>query len=300
VQLVIRADATPAIGAGHVMRCATLAEAWIGAGLGTARMCGEVTLAFAARRVRDIGAVLATPADAGTEADVLVVDSYDVAVRQDAMERRAGLRVVVDDVGDPIPRRADVVWNPNPYGRADLYPGFVGRLLTGDRCVPIRPSLPAWGGAGCAGTAVALGGSEPTDALRAIVVEAVSAPGLAPVAGVGSWVPTAWASVDVHAPWGRLASCCRALVGAGTSTWEAAAIGIPAVVAYLVPNQRLAFEWARAVGAAMVDLTDAADASATQRLRGALGAARPLPAMRSGAGHVAMLLHRLARNGART
>jgi len=52
--LACRADATPAIGAGHVMRLSVLAAAWQ-AGGGEVAWYGEVTIPFVERRLTDLG-----------------------------------------------------------------------------------------------------------------------------------------------------------------------------------------------------------------------------------------------------
>jgi spore coat polysaccharide biosynthesis predicted glycosyltransferase SpsG len=163
---VIRADATPASGAGHVMRCGNLAHAWMASGNGPAHFVGRIVLDFVAQRLREIGATFdELPEGLGPD-DVWVVDSYDPVVRATAETRAAGLSVLVDDMGDNAPPAVDVVWNPNAYGSPDLYPMYGGTVLTGDRCVPIRADLPAWSADGSRGIAVALGGSALADNVR--------------------------------------------------------------------------------------------------------------------------------------
>lgn len=259
------------------------------------RLYGEITLPFAAQRLREIGIPVAPGHNRGQEADVLIVDSYCSPIRLELTQIRARLRVVVDDVGEWTPSEADVIWNPNPYGNLDLYAAFGGHVLAGEQCVPIRPGLPEWTRHECEGTAVALGGSALADRIRDPVIAALSAASLQPIVGVGGWIPSDWTVADQNAPWRRFAKCCRAVVGAGTSTWEAAAVGIPTVVVSFVSNQRLALEWALASGAATVDLTSEDVIVAADRLLDALGAARPLPKVRNGAEYVVSTLHSLAR-----
>ena len=52
----------------------------------------------------------------------------------------------------PLKPGFDVVWNPNAYGSAALYPRFAGRVLTGAGCVPLRAGLPTWSDTGTDGT----------------------------------------------------------------------------------------------------------------------------------------------------
>jgi hypothetical protein len=293
-RLVIRADATPEVGAGHLMRCASLGEAWTTGGLGPVRVQGRVTLPFVVQRLREIG-IERCPEDGAMEAaDVLLIDSYSASVRAEGAQARAGLKVLVDDVGGAVPDGFDVVWNPNAYGSALLYPGFSGRVLTGASCVPLRAGLPRWSGASGEGTAVALGGSSLPAPLRMGLEAALDGAAWRPVVGVGTWLPAGWRSVPADEPWGSLSGCRRAVVGAGTSTWEAAAIGIPAVVVCFAPNQRLVFEWAAAAGVAVADLSGGDAAEVAHRLRGVLADARALPAIGNGATLVASVLRSLA------
>ncbi len=293
--LLIRADATAEIGAGHVMRCATLAEAWVAERLGAARVCGEIAIPFVAKRLHDLGVSLSDAGAADERADVLLIDSYDPSVRNEVGSRKARLRVVVDDVGDQIPPGTDIIWNPNPYGSATLYDGFAGELLAGPPFVPIREGLPRWQGRNGEGTAVALGGAAVRAMVRDTVASALSDARFQPVVGVGRWIPAHWSAADPDAPWDRLVSCRRAVVGAGTSTWEAALVGIPSVMLCIADNQRLALDWFRRIGSEAIDLTSPADEKRTEELQLALAAARPLPRLENGARRVAATLHSRAR-----
>src|SRR5262245_33190279 len=95
--LWVRADATPTTGAGHVMRCAALAEAWTA---GTRRFWGSIEIDFVRAALCDAGFEAATEAAELTSASVLVVDTYDSVERDRCARcRDAGARVLVDDVG---------------------------------------------------------------------------------------------------------------------------------------------------------------------------------------------------------
>jgi hypothetical protein len=75
---------------------------------------------------------------------VLIVDSYDEDIRRSAVSTtRARVRVLVDDLGE-LAEGYDVIWNPNAYFADSLYAGFEGRVISGEKTVPIRSGLPKW------------------------------------------------------------------------------------------------------------------------------------------------------------
>lgn len=292
-RLCLRADAEARIGAGHAMRLASLGEAWT-AGGGRAVLWGRVELPFVAERLAGAGVEVADapPADGGC---VLVVDSYDEAVRATCAARPARLRVLVDDLGCPVPSGYGMVWNPNAYGDAALYPGFAGEVLGGPAAVPVRPGLPAWSGAGSPTVGAMLGGGNPGpvlgEAMR-IVAEALGPQGLT---GVGEWVRPPATRADASGPWTSLSRCGALVTAAGSSVWEAAAVGIPAVVVRTAYNQDRIVRWARDAGVPAVDALGADDAAAlAAEILDALGRAAPLPPIDPGAGRVARRLQAAA------
>ncbi|HYM79310.1 MAG TPA: UDP-2,4-diacetamido-2,4,6-trideoxy-beta-L-altropyranose hydrolase [Candidatus Dormibacteraeota bacterium] len=135
--LVIRADASAGIGAGHVMRCLALAQAWQDAG-------GRVIFALASgadqvgNRLRtenmDVAEISATPgtADDATQTSELcrklrspwlAVDGFHFSAEYRQGVRNAVSRLLLfDDHGEFAPYRCDVVLNTNPYASEELYP----------------------------------------------------------------------------------------------------------------------------------------------------------------------------------
>lgn len=295
MDLVLRTTGTPAVGGGHVMRCAALAEAWRAAGLGGAVLWGEVTVPYAQRRLERLQVRCVDAAPAGEA--VLVCDNYDLAVRGEvARHSPAALRVLVDDVGGDVPSGYDVVWNPNAYGSAALYPGFGGTVFGGTEWMAVRTELPAWRGNRSGPIAVMLGGSTLAPALVDGLRRFGEQVGVPRVVASGAWVPDGWARLPDDQPWNAIADASLLITSAGTTIWEMACAGIPAVPVRIADNQDLIFAWATAAGAPGVDVLALGDAD---RIAAALvrasGAARVLPPIRNGASAVAQRLATMAR-----
>jgi len=270
------------------MRCATLAEAWIGAGLGDAIFWGDISLQFVKARVQQAGVPVVEAGHAVPGDGAVICDSYDPDVRSSvAKEKQFDIRVLVDDLGGAVAGGFDAVWNPNAYGSAAMYPGFHGEVLAGPTYVPIRPDIPSWTRKGTHGTAVMLGGSNAIPApVKSALANLASEPLLTPFSGVGSWVPREWTMLDEMNPWPGIVRCERLITASGVTTWEAAMAGIPVVMLLLAGNQSRIFEWAVASGAPGIDATHVEERVLRERLAAALGGARRLPAIENGAGRV--------------
>ncbi|MEO8449712.1 MAG: hypothetical protein ABI647_07985 [Gemmatimonadota bacterium] len=283
--LVLRADSTAAVGAGHVMRLAALAESWRAAG-GRVGLAGEITQRFVQDRIDGIG-VEPWPLDGVGKADVLVVDTYHEPTRaQLGAEAAPRLRVLVDDVGLPVPAGYDVVWNPNPYPGKHLYPHFSGAVLEGPQHVPLRSTLPQWRRNGHDETMVSLGGGTPNPD----VVDALQA--LSRLDHAGSFAttlaraPEGWRRIAPDAFWSEAATAARLVTAAGTTAWEAAAVGIPVVLLQTAPNQSLVYTWTRDLGVPAVNAALGDSEYLAQQIRVLLPAANPLPRLTDGSGRV--------------
>jgi hypothetical protein len=299
VDLVIRADASDAIGGGHVMRCATLAKEWINSGYGKATLHGAVSLPLIARRLAQIGVGIAAVGQEASSAAILVVDTYDRAER----DRCARLpeysdRVLIDDLGEPVPVGYSCVWNPNPLANRSLYPDFNGVFIGGPHTIPIRDGLPIWTGSGSRLVGVFVGaGTQPSDILQALDGASRLMPGWR-FAGAGDWVPDGWEKLDADDPWRGLASCAVAITTSGTSLWECAAVGIPVVALCVATNQFANSEWARAQGVPVVSFLEIRDSAAmVSALARAVTVAIPLPRLQAGTKKVAAVLWGLRRMG---
>jgi UDP-2,4-diacetamido-2,4,6-trideoxy-beta-L-altropyranose hydrolase len=135
--LLIRADASLAIGTGHVMRCLALAQAWREVG-------GRVIFALAEgveeleQRLRSEGAaVVRVTGEPGSQedaaetaelcrrygADWLIVDGFHFfqGYRESA-KTDASRFLLLDDYGERGPYKCDLVLNTNPYASDAMYP----------------------------------------------------------------------------------------------------------------------------------------------------------------------------------
>lgn len=289
MDLLLQADANRVIGAGHVMRCAALGEAWLRLGLGRVAHAGEVTIPFAASRLAQLG--IRSARDMSAEGAVMVVDNYDPAARRAWAARDSRLKVAVDDIGEDA-SGFDVIWNPNAYEAARLYPGFTGEVISG--IVPIREDLPRWNRSSD-DIAVSLGGQTPPDWLVTAIDTWARERGTFCVTGSADWVPATWKSVPPDQQWPHFARCSMLLTAAGSTVWEAAHVGIPACLIVSAENQRLIGDWATRHGAPVIDVTTkAAPGTVIDALRRHGTSAAALPHINNGAPQVARRLLELA------
>jgi UDP-2,4-diacetamido-2,4,6-trideoxy-beta-L-altropyranose hydrolase len=299
-QLVIRADANPENGAGHVMRCAALAEAWHKAKLGPVSIRGTLSLAFVQERVRAACIEMVSYTDEVPQNAILLVDSYDQRDRVWGAGAAGACRVLVDDLGEPVPVGFDVVWNPNAYGSRDLYPDFAGTTITGPDAVAIRDDLSMWRGSGSRAVSVVLGGGRIGENLRRALEQLSERFPDIVFKGSGEWVPRRWDRLDPLNLWDEVAVCSRLITAAGSTVWEAAACGIPVSVIRTAPNQCELYKWATASGVPglQVEPTTSSDDIA-DALERAIMRATPLPRLSNGAPKVAEAIMKVAARSTR-
>ena len=155
--LLIRADASAAIGTGHVMRCIALGQAWRHRGGRVVLACRSIPVDLSAR-VGDAGLELEhMPGDCLDNeigdaswtakrasvlgASVVVADGYFFPPSFQSVLVAAGLRLaVIDDNGENGGYPANLVVNQNPHARAELYAdrGTQTRLLLGLQYAMLR------------------------------------------------------------------------------------------------------------------------------------------------------------------
>src|SRR5262245_49913761 len=162
-RLLIRADASPEIGTGHVMRCLALAQAWHERGgeaiLVTARSIDSLKPrldeeGLPVRRLDDesgsLGDARATARLAREiGADWAVLDGYHFTAEYQRVLKAAAVRVlVIDDYGHAEHYWADAILNQNLHARESLYPSRKSdiRLLLGPRYTLLRREFWKWRG----------------------------------------------------------------------------------------------------------------------------------------------------------
>ncbi|MGH9553067.1 MAG: PseG/SpsG family protein, partial [Terriglobales bacterium] len=164
--LIIRADASIAMGTGHVMRCLALAQAWQDqSGHEQGGQCvfamAETTAGCEERLRTEKVAVAAVAAIPGTLQDAaqlaelalarnaswIVVDGYQFDVRYQSHLKAAGLKVlVVDDTGHAGAYVADLVLDQNAHATKDFYQRreSYSQLLLGPRYALLRREFKSW------------------------------------------------------------------------------------------------------------------------------------------------------------
>jgi len=159
-QLLVRADATVAMGTGHVMRCFALAQVWQATG-GTVTFLSRCESPALRRRVRDEGIRLASPPAVHPDPrdweatarlvkrlkpDWLVLDGYHFDTGYQQAARDAGVRVMVTDDLVHWPRyHADVLLNQNlGAGKLSYNCDPDTRMLLGPRYALLRTEFLEW------------------------------------------------------------------------------------------------------------------------------------------------------------
>ena len=289
-RLVIRADASTQIGAGHLMRCLALAQAWQDAGGRVVFLMAMETPALEARLRSEGMEVIHLPVQPGSTddairtadfahqvgADWVVVDGYHFGADYQRIIKDSGLRLLfIDDNGHAGHYSADLVLNQNIHAHEGLYPNRepYTRLLLGTRYVLLRREFLKWRGwkreiPGVARKVlVTMGGSDPDNVTLKVVqaLQQVDMDGLEATVVVGgsnphyeelqsavqdSRFPIRLESNVTNMP--ELMAWADVAVSAGGSTsWELAFMGVPTLVVILASNQRPIAERLDAVGVAI-------------------------------------------------
>jgi len=205
MNLLLRTEASVAIGTGHVMRCLALAQAWCDAGGRSIFAMAEATPAVEERLRNEGFEVVRVAVRVGSTADAegtanlahlhaaswVVVDGYDFGAEYQAELKSKGLKVLfIDDNGHAGHYSADLVLNQNAHANESLYQSreAVTKLLLGPRFALLRREFAAsrqWERdipAAARNVLVTMGGSDPdnftgkaVDGLRAMKVEIMKA-----------------------------------------------------------------------------------------------------------------------------
>ena len=284
--LVIRADASAEIGAGHVMRCLALAQAWRTKGGGVSFLMSRAPQPIRDRLRGEGIQVVELEAAAGSAADAaettefrrsanvewVVVDGYHFGPEYQRALKANGARVLfIDDYGHGAPHSADLVLNQNLYAAETPYEGRAHstRLLLGPdyllfrqefetvrnwrRPVATRATriLVTMGGGDAAGMTErvtrAIRSLSETD-LHAIVVAGT----LASAGGEANGADPADERIEIR---GSVSSMPELMMWAdigitagGTTCYEAALLGLPCLAVVTAGNQQAVVDALAAAG----------------------------------------------------
>lgn len=289
-QLLIRVDASARGGTGHVMRCVALAQAWEHAGGKIFFAQAEATPAIE-QRLRTEGfealRVNATPAstDDATQtirfarehnASWIVADGYHFDAGYQRHIKEAGLKLLfLDDYGHAKHYWADYVLNQNLSADPKLYSSREPhtQLLLGTKYVLLRKEFEKWRDwkrtipPGARKVLVTLGGSDP-DNVTGKVLDALSQEKnkelecVVVVGGSNAHLESLRAAI-CHPPSAirlvvdatnmpeLMAWADVAVAAGGTTSWELAFMGLPAIVLVLAQNQRENAERLGKIGATL-------------------------------------------------
>lgn len=271
--MVVRADASPAIGSGHVMRCLALAKAWQETGGAVTYLSAEMIPAVEQRLASESVAVrriagmpgIAEDADAvvaaARAANWVVVDGYRFAPDYIRRLKSGGLRVLFfDDDGRFEFYGADVILNQNISASAAMYDQreTFTRLLLGSEYALLRPEFLAETKTRehpnvARKILVTMGGSDPDNVTKMVLLalaridmefEARIVIGggnsrIAELDAIAGKYPGKL-RLEVNPP--NMAPLMRwadvAISGAGSTCWELAYMGVPSMVIALSRDQQ--------------------------------------------------------------
>ena len=272
--LVLRTDASVAIGTGHVMRCLALAQAWEDAGGRAIFAMAQATPAVEGRlrnegfEVARVSAQVGSATDAEETADLaqqrgaswVVVDGYEFGAEYQASLKNRGLKVLfIDDNGHAAYYSADLVLNQNAHTSEDLYRSreLSTKLLLGPRFALLRREFTAWRGwkreipVVARKVLVTMGGSDPDNVTQRVIETILSERDFDMTIAVGGSNPhlaklrelaggcSAVRLVENASNMPELiANADVAVAGAGITSWEMCFLGLPALLIVLADNQQ--------------------------------------------------------------
>lgn len=294
-RVFLRADGSLDIGLGHVMRCLTLGEALATAGASVTLVSTALVSAMRIRASRCGVQVLMSPASPGSvedaefiaryAPDLVVVDGYFFTPEFHRALDVHRIRVMaVDDNGENAPENAAVILNANPHASGAMYERQAAsgaRLLLGTDYLLIRSEVQSAAADSPdlnrePTVLVAVGGTDVLQLTTPLVERLTRSQSLTVLAPSLQNPSSGERAIPEIA--GMLASCRVAVIGAGSTLWEACVVGTPPVALIVADNQEAGARAAEALGAATVfdcraDVPFTAIASAVSRL-GCDGTAR--------------------------
>ena len=252
MRLLVRCDASPAIGLGHLARCFALTERLAPlVGAAPVFLVGPDPLAsaFLAARGAEYELVDGTGYAVGELLDhahgptLVVSDTHELGESDLEAIDRAGLaHLVIDDFARLSRWPCQLVVNPNLGAQETRYAG-ARAVLVGPEFALLRSEISDAAGrrrpAATPRVLVCLGGGQWPHAAQALLAElgALADDGVDVVAATESAVPAGVAAVSPATLADELASASIAVLSAGVLKYEAAACGVPAVLLAVVEHQ---------------------------------------------------------------
>jgi UDP-2,4-diacetamido-2,4,6-trideoxy-beta-L-altropyranose hydrolase len=288
MNLLVRTDASVAIGTGHVMRCLALAQAWQDAGGDAVFAMAEAPPAIQSRLAAESCSALSISAAVGAaddaiqtiayaqerHADWIVVDGYQFTADYQRTLKAAGFEVLfLDDYGHAAHYAADVVLNQNAHANESMYAARepYTRLLLGTGYCLLRREFASWRGWKREiarigrNVLVTVGGSDPEN-VTAVVVEGLrQVPAIEATIVVGGSNPH---FEDLERATSQSGPCFRlqrnvtkmpelmawadvAVAGAGSTCWELCLLQLPMALIAFADNQRPIAQALEAMGTAI-------------------------------------------------
>ena len=273
---VLRADASSSIGVGHVMRSLSLGEALLDEGFGVELISCElapdlqslttkyginvVELPCAPRSNQDAQFVLQR------NAAMVVVDGYEFSREFFAVLEESDMPfAVIDDNAETNAQSPNAIINQNPHASAEMYSQMQGNpeLLLGLQFAMVRKEVRDVAAQHLqtreGEVFVAMGGADFLG-LTAQIVEALAETGLHVRVAVGhannrrtevQQLADRYSNViliEQHEYVSSLASAHVAVLAAGSSLWEACAVGTPSIGLVVADNQQAAAHAAAKLG----------------------------------------------------
>lgn len=272
MKIAIRADASPEIGAGHIMRCLTLADAFAQEGADITFLSNDLPKALGdlviekGHKAQPLYGDDCLPKLTDIQPDWLVVDHYGLDHRFESSMRPAVRKImVIDDIADRA-HDCDVLLDQNLGRKATDYRSLVPehcRLLIGPHHALLRPDFARFREASLnrrttgvvSHLLISLGGFD-RDNITGNVLEALKVCELAADTRISvvmgrdaPWIDAVTAQAATL-PWpidvligvsdmARLMADSDLAIGAaGSSTWERCCVGLPTVMIILADNQR--------------------------------------------------------------
>ncbi len=141
MRLVFRADASPDIGTGHVMRCSSIAEEALTRNISCVFVGSMGGIGWIEDRLSSLGIQVSSVANFTgiSDSDLLIIDSYSEAAQGDLLERNNWLATIaIVDEATP-PQKADLYIHPGL--ECNWFHGDRSNLIFGSKFIPLRKSI---------------------------------------------------------------------------------------------------------------------------------------------------------------